>query len=229
MAKLSLREVKLSSSVKRANQRLRELEKQGRASESGAYGSIKEKSEKGASYLGKTRKGQIKFRTDIGKMTAYEKRELEHQVNKFLYAQTSTVKGIKKERKKGFETAKKRYSREYTPLIETGVTETELSEVYKEDVMDEMGLTENEYYDLWGSQAVQNMSKLLGSERVQQVIMATPQNTSKEDVLNAFKKAEKENHDFIEMIEEDFGYSIDKNANVVPGRKEKKLLNKFRK
>lgn len=232
MAKLSVRETKLASAVKRANQRLRELEKHGKVKkESSAYESIREKAKKGAEYLGKTNKGQLKFRTDISKMTSNQKRKLEEEVQKFLSAKTSTVKGIKKSRKKGFETVKKQKE-----------DSDELIEKYKNEVIEELHITEEEYYDIWGSKAVENASKILSSSQIQQIILATPENTTKKEVIDAFKQAYWKNHDFIETIKEDFGYTLDKDSNVKPKKenekekeKEKKRklknskLNKFRK
>lgn len=196
---------KLSSAVKRANQRLRELEKHGKIKkESNAYESIRKKAKDGALYLGKTGKGQVKFRTDITRMSEDERKQLEKEVNKFLSAKTSTVSGVKKSRSKGFKT-----------VTEKKKETDALAEEYKSEIMEEMGITEEEYYDIWGSKAVENMGKLLSSSQIQQIILATPKNTSKKEVLDAFKQSYWKNHDFVETIREDFGYSLDKNSNIV--------------
>lgn len=102
----SERDVKLQMDVKRANQRLRELEKQG-FKNSPAYRAIERleligdkavtsgihTENKGKPNEKKTR--VVKFNTNIRKLNYNQRRHLEAEVSRFLQAESSTVKGSK--------------------------------------------------------------------------------------------------------------------------------------
>ena len=98
----SAADVKLTQDVKRANQRLRELEKQGMEN-SPAYQAIERLVLSGdpATTTGTHRKKNgevetvIKFNTDIRHLSYSERRHLEAEVERFLNAETSTTKGYK--------------------------------------------------------------------------------------------------------------------------------------
>lgn len=100
---MSLADTRLASAVKRANQRLRELEKQGLTNESVAYQRTRKDLIDKKSYASSTKSGEVKFRTDISKLSSSEKRQLKKHVETFLGAKTSTVKGTKSTIKKQYE------------------------------------------------------------------------------------------------------------------------------
>lgn len=82
--------------VKRANQRLREIEKQNLESASNAYKYVEKAAFDGKAWTGKTAKGQIKFNTNFRSMTDEQiKKELD-QIRNFLNAKTSVTKGVRK-------------------------------------------------------------------------------------------------------------------------------------
>ena len=87
-------DVKLTQDVKRANQRLRELEKQGMEN-SPAYKAAERLAERSDPAMSLTGKGQIKFNTNIRKLTYNQRRHLEATVKRFLEAESSTTKGAK--------------------------------------------------------------------------------------------------------------------------------------
>ncbi len=98
--------------IKRANQRLRQLEKDGLANESKAYQYIMKKANKNLSSKTKvkmfsvTRSGEIKFRTDLAKLKKENKnvyRALVKNVEGFLESKSSTKIGIEDSHKKSFE------------------------------------------------------------------------------------------------------------------------------
>ena len=98
--------------VKRANQRLRELEKQGLANESKAYQYIMKKANKNLASDTKvkmfsiTRSGQIKFRTDLAKLKQENKnvyRAMLKNLEGFLEAKTSTKIGIEEAHRKSYK------------------------------------------------------------------------------------------------------------------------------
>ena len=119
---LTAAEQQLKSDIKRANQRLREIEKKGQEGMSSAYQEIKglfysqdivegtdifrlTTATKTPNTKGKggTQAGKIMFRTDIARMKREDPEKLEllkERVRGFLESQTSTIKGIEARRKK---------------------------------------------------------------------------------------------------------------------------------
>ena len=103
-----LRLEQIASEAKRANQRLRELEKQGMAAESPDYQQIRGlffsmDIVDGTDILSTTKSGEIKFRTDvrrIAKESPEKLKLLETRLEEFLGGRESTVKGVKKTRAK---------------------------------------------------------------------------------------------------------------------------------
>lgn len=97
---------KINSMVKRANQRFRQLEKSN-VTYSSAYKYMLKQLKAGRQYLTTDSKGRIKFRTDVSQLkkenvTSFN--ALVKNVETFLNANTSTVKGVKNQYIKGFET-----------------------------------------------------------------------------------------------------------------------------
>lgn len=101
--------------IKRANQRLRQLEKDGLANESKAYQYIMKKANKNLASDTKvkmfsiTRSGEIKFRTDLAKLKQENRnvyRALVKNVEGFLEAKSSTRTGIQEGHKKSYEAFK---------------------------------------------------------------------------------------------------------------------------
>lgn len=105
MAKLTAEEVKLAGLAKRANQRLRQIEKDNQKQYSAAYEDTvamytNQLIQDDIHTMSLTKHGEVKFRTDISKMTAEEKSVLAANLESFLTAPTSGAKGIKKRREK---------------------------------------------------------------------------------------------------------------------------------
>lgn len=118
---LTAAEQQLKGDIKRANQRLREIEKKGQEGMSSAYQEIKglffsqdivegtdifrlTTATKTPNTKGKgTQAGNIMFRTDIARMKREDPEKLEllkERVRGFLESKTSTIKGIEARRKK---------------------------------------------------------------------------------------------------------------------------------
>lgn len=114
-ARFSAEDVKLTQDVKRANQRLRELEKQG-LTNSPAYKAAERLAVIGDIAMSTTGKGEIKFNTNIRKLTYNQRRHLEAEVGRFLSAESSTSKGaraiVERARKAYNEKAKKEFGRD---------------------------------------------------------------------------------------------------------------------
>lgn len=105
--------------IKRANQRLRQLEKDGLANESSAYRYIMRVAQQNLASDTKvkqfavTRSGQIKFRTDLAalkKENLNTYRAMLKKVEGFLDAGTSTKIGIQDAHKKAYETFKQKFN-----------------------------------------------------------------------------------------------------------------------
>ena len=120
-----LRLEQIASEAKRANQRLRELEKKGMAEESRAYQELRgmffsADLIEGTDIFSKTKTGEMKFRTDIrrvAKESPEKLKLLETRLSQFLSAPTSTVKGIRAEReriKKIKDNFKKKFGEDFT-------------------------------------------------------------------------------------------------------------------
>ena len=118
--------------AKRANQRLREIEKQGLQSTSNAYKYIETSAFDGKGWTGRTSKGQIKFNTNFRKMTDKQIKKELTQIRNFLNAKTSVTKGVRKKVEKltdrfneklKEEGAKKQYSEaEFTEIMSENLT-----------------------------------------------------------------------------------------------------------
>lgn len=105
LSKLELTQIAMNS--KRANQRLREMEKQGVTDLSRPYQQIVgmfylQDIVEGTDIFSRTKSGQIKFRTDISRMMKESPEKvqlLKERLESFLKTETSTVKGLKEQEK----------------------------------------------------------------------------------------------------------------------------------
>ena len=135
--------VRINSMVKRANQRFRQLEKSN-MTYSSAYKYMINQLKADRKYLTTDNKGRIKFRTDTSKLkkeSASSFNALVRNVEEFLNANTSTVKGVKNQYIKGFETFRN--------------SDTRLKDY-----------TYEEFYEMMESSNVQQAMGIYGSEQV---------------------------------------------------------------
>lgn len=119
--------VRINSMVKRANQRFRQLEKSN-MTYSSAYKYMLNQLKAGRQYLTTDSKGRIKFRTDVSRLkkqnvTSFN--ALVKNVETFLNTNTSTVKGVKKQYEKAFESFKKSHN------VKQNYTYEEFSELFQ--------------------------------------------------------------------------------------------------
>lgn len=94
----------LGTASKRANQRMRQLEKDRLATSSAAYNRIKSYEVDHSSSLAKTKHGETKFKTSFKGRTIQDLRRQAKDVLKFLDAKTSTSKGTKAKYSKSYNT-----------------------------------------------------------------------------------------------------------------------------
>ena len=84
----------IKAKAKRANQRLREIEKRGLTNSSVAYNDIQQLQFDNKNYMTFTDKGEIKFNTALTNRDYSELKEELRKIDKFLNAKTSTKIGI---------------------------------------------------------------------------------------------------------------------------------------
>lgn len=129
---LTMREkAELDTLIKRANQRLRELEKQGFTKES-AYTRAQLWSSKQAPFMTVTKRGKVKFRTDVQRLYKSNKEafyDLRSKVKDFLNYKTSTVKGTKAKYSKMIASIEKKY-----PSLEGTITPQRMSDIFGSEV-----------------------------------------------------------------------------------------------
>ena len=94
---------------KAANQRLRELEKQGLQNSSAAYRFVKKLSHDGDAAMGKTGAGQIKFDLRVRGKSLNELRHVAAKIDAFMEAKSSTTGGVKVIYNESYKTFEKNY------------------------------------------------------------------------------------------------------------------------
>ena len=145
---------KINSMVKRANQRFRQLEKSN-MTYSSAYKYMINQLKAGRQYLTTDSKGRIKFRTDVSRLkkenvTSFN--ALVKNVETFLNANTSTVKGVKKQYEKAFKSFKKSHNlnqdytyEEFSELFQSSAIQQAMN-IYGSDVV--IDIYEKNIYNL---------------------------------------------------------------------------------
>lgn len=138
----------VATMAKRANQRLRELEKHGLTEASHAYRYVERLTFDADSATAHDKKGRIKWNTNTrGKsyqQLQHEKAELERFLNE---AKTSTVKGTKAQFEKGYQTY-----------------EQKAKEAGRKTV------SRSEYGDIWRMRNIKNLQKIYGSNEAVRII-----------------------------------------------------------
>lgn len=102
---------KVANEAKRANTRLRAIEK-ANLTKTSAYENVRRLGFDGSKNIAYTKKGEIKFRTDVSKMSEEELKEHQHVIEDFLQSKSSKVGEIKKRRKQAYDKWKKEKERQ---------------------------------------------------------------------------------------------------------------------
>lgn len=138
----------VATMAKRANQRLRELEKHGLTEASHAYRYVERLAFDADTATAHDKKGRVKWNTNTRKKSyqqlQHEKAELERFLNE---AKTSTVKGTKAQFEKGYQTYEQKAK-------EAGRRPTSRSE----------------YGDIWRMRNIKNLQKIYGSNEAVRII-----------------------------------------------------------
>ena len=102
---------KVASEAKRANTRLRAIEK-ANLNKTSAYENVRRMGFDDSKHIAYTKNGEIKFRTDVSKMTESELKEHQRVIEDFLQSKSSKVGEIKKRRKQAYDKWKKEKERQ---------------------------------------------------------------------------------------------------------------------
>lgn len=102
---------KVANEAKRANTRLRAIEK-AKLTKTGAYENVRRLGFDGSKNIAYTKKGEIKFRTDVSKMSESELKEHQRVIEDFLQSKSSKVGEIKKRRQQAYDKWKKEKERQ---------------------------------------------------------------------------------------------------------------------
>lgn len=140
--------------TRRANQRLRNLEKSGLSESSNAYRYIKRLSYDDNSIVSFTSTGKIKFRTDIKNMSEKEIKKQLSYLDSFLTAKTSTVGGVNRKYKSAYNTFKT-----FTNL---DITYNDFIDMYDNQLL-------IDYQKIYGSATMQNLVSEVGIDNAKDV------------------------------------------------------------
>ena len=102
---------KVANEAKRANTRLRAIEKAS-LTKTSAYENVRRLGFDGSTYIAYTKKGEIKFRTDVSKMSESELKEHQRIIEDFLQSKSSKAGEIKKRRQQAYDKWKKEKERQ---------------------------------------------------------------------------------------------------------------------
>lgn len=146
----------VSDYAKAANKRLRNLEKAKVENASAAYRQIRTYSRDKRDFMGTTKKGEFKFRTDVKKMDRETLQREAMELDTFLFrARTSTVRGVKDQYKK----------------IKESIGRQDINDTKTQRVMDYFNdMSMEEFNEFWENQSMSVMIEMYGSDEVVKLI-----------------------------------------------------------
>ena len=138
---------KVASEAKRANTRLRALEK-ANLTKTSAYENVRRMGFDDSKHIAYTKKGEIKFRTDVSKMSESELKEHRQVIEDFLQSKSSKAGEIKKRRQKAYDKWKKE----------------------KERQGQNIDMDVNEFSEFWELSNIKKLKDTLGSDEVELLV-----------------------------------------------------------
>ena len=156
---------KVANEAKRANTRLRAIEK-ANLTKTSAYENVRRMWFDNSKNISYTKKGEIKFRTDVSKMTESELKEHQRVIEDFLQSKSSKVGEIKKRRQKAYDKWKKEKERQ-------GQT---------------IDMDVNEFSEFWELSIIKKLKEAYGSEEVEYMVITYGEST----VIETIQEMEKE-------------------------------------
>ena len=156
---------KVASEAKRANTRLRAIEKANLTNTS-AYENVRRMGFDGSKYIAYTKNGEIKFRTDVSKMSESELKEHQRVIEDFLQSKSSKVGEIKKRRQQAYDKWKKE----------------------KERQGQNIDMDVDEFSEFWELSIIKKLKDAYGSEEVEYMVITYGEST----VIETIQEMEKE-------------------------------------
>ena len=156
---------KVASEAKRANTRLRAIEK-ANLTKTSAYENVRRMGFDDSKHIAYTKKGEIKFRTDVSKMSESELKEHQRVIEDFLQSKSSKVGEIKKRRQKAYDKWKKE----------------------KERQGQNIDMDVNEFSEFWELSIIKKLKNAYGSEEVEYMVITYGEST----VIETITEMEKE-------------------------------------
>ena len=139
---------KVANEAKRANTRLRAIEK-ANLTKTSAYENVRRMGFDDSISISYTKKGEIKFRTDVSKMSETELKEHQRVIEDFLQSKSSKVGEIKKRRQKAYDKWKKE----------------------KERQGQKVDMDVNEFSEFWELSIIKKLKDAYGSEEVEYMVL----------------------------------------------------------
>ena len=156
---------KVANEAKRANSRLRAIEKANLTNTS-AYENVRRMWFDNSKNISYTKKGEIKFRTDVSKMSESELKEHQRVIEDFLQSKSSKVGEIKKRRQQAYDKWKKE----------------------KERQGQNIDMDVNEFSEFWELSIIKKLKDAYGSEEVEYMVLTYGEST----VIETIQEMEKE-------------------------------------
>ena len=156
---------KVASEAKRANTRLRAIEK-ANLTKTSAYENVRRMGFDDSKHIAYTKKGEIKFRTDVSKMSESELKEHQRVIEDFLQSKSSKAGEIKKRRQKAYDKWKKE----------------------KERQGQNIDMDVNEFSEFWELSIIKKLKDAYGSEEVEYMVLTYGEST----VIETIEEMEKE-------------------------------------
>ena len=156
---------KVANEAKRANTRLRAIEK-ANLTKTSAYENVRRMGFDGLNSISYTKKGEIKFRTDVSKMSESELKEHQRVIEDFLQSKSSKVGEIKKRRQQAYNKWKKE----------------------KERQGQKVDMDVNEFSEFWELSIIKKLKDAYGSEEVEYMVLTYGETT----VIETIQEMEKE-------------------------------------
>ena len=156
---------KVANEAKRANTRLRALEK-ANLTKTSAYENVRRMGFDDSKHIAYTKNGEIKFRTDVSKMSETELKEHQRVIEDFLQSKSSKVGEIKKRRQKAYDKWKKE----------------------KERQGQNIDMDVNEFSEFWEISIIKKLKDAYGSVEVEVMVLSYGEST----VIETIQEMEKE-------------------------------------
>ena len=156
---------KVANEAKRANTRLRAIEKANFTNTS-AYENVRRMVFDDSKNISYTKKGEIKFRTDVSKMSESELKDHQRVIEDFLQSKSSKAGEIKKRRQQAYNKWKKE----------------------KERQGQNIDMDVNEFSEFWELSIIKKLKDAYGSEEVEYMVLTYGEST----VIETITEMEKE-------------------------------------